>query len=246
MNKHQPCVRLQSAVALLMGLVLSVALGGCSDHDEPAPPPTEVDQAAQEERVVTSDLTPKHYASFAPWQESVTNTAQPIAADVFEFFSYACTHCQSFAPMLDDWAKEQAARVEYVPVIWDDTTGLYASLFYAIRERADFYSLHTGLFEQVAALDDALPPEQRQIRLMQWLQQQGVQPIELLAAMESEANQAALQRIEALMKHFRISSTPTLVLAGQDKIINRELASYEQLLDVAAERLKSHREDAEK
>lgn len=213
-------MRMFNLLTLITALALMV---GCSDSTENSRANTDQPNA----------VVPKHIQRFtAP--ESLT-TGQ--AANVLEFFSYSCLHCQAFAPLISNWATQQQASVEYVPVAWNEDTELYARFFYLIRSQSNFAELHPLLFERVMSLDSHEPLDQRKILLIEWLQQQGIEPVETLNLLSGEAVEQAIGRVKQLSAHYQIASTPTLVVNGTDKILNSELTSYQHLLDVAASQL---------
>ena len=208
----------------LLTLITALALmAGCSDSTDNSSANT--DQP--------NEATPKHIQRFAAPESWATGPS----ANVLEFFSYSCLHCQAFAPLISEWAVQQQASVEYVPVAWNADTELYARFFYLIRSQSNFAKLHPPLFERVMSLDSQAPLDQRKILLIEWLQQQGIEPVETLKLLSSEAVEQAIKRAKQLAAHYQVASTPTLVVNGTDKIINRELTSYQHLLDVAASRL---------
>lgn len=207
--------------------VLAVMLSGCGE--------SEVSSTSSE-----SENTTQVQAVAAPEHVEVFEaTAALKKPGVVEFFSYGCGHCQAFAPLIADWAKQQSAEVEYIPVAWNASTELYARFFYLIRGQSNFDVLHPEMFEQVMAFDRQTSLEQRRDALIAWLQQRGMSLEAIGQGLSSTAVQAAVARSGQLAQHYQIASTPTLVVNGTDKIINQKLTGYQHLLEVAAQRLSS-------
>lgn len=208
----------------LIGICLLGLMTGCSEPDRPLKQPSEVTEA---------HASARHVEVFD------TLSDQEEAADVIEFFSYRCPHCQVFAPLLADWAAQKGMSVEYMPIVWNTDTELYARFFYLTRHHADAQALHQQLFEQVMQLDSEAPVEQQKTVLIQWAQEQGMKPDDISEGLSSPALQVAIERSSALARHYQIASTPTLVVKGTDKILNRELTGYQHLLDIAEQRLRN-------
>ena len=211
---------LRTASAVVLALVLS----GCGEREAPS---------------TTASTAPDAHAVIAPEHVELfprSPALQQQQGEV-EFFSYGCRHCQVFAPLLADWARQQSAPVEYIPVAWNAGTELYARFFYLIRSQSNFEALHQGMFEQVIAFDRQTPLEQRRDSLIEWLQQQGLSVEVIAQGLTSPSTGVALERAKQLAQHYQIASTPTLVVNGTDKILNQKLTGYPHLLEVATQRL---------
>lgn len=176
-----------------------------------------------------------HFQNFLP-NESKENSGSEQTTEaklVQEFFSYTCMHCRKFAPVLEQWkAQHNNARVEYVPVIWNEETELYAQVFYALHERPDFAKLHSGFFDFVATLPRTQTTDERKASIVRFFVDQGVSAIELLDAMESESNADKVAQAVLLARQYEVSSTPTLVVAQRYKVLNSSLTELYQLLHV--------------
>lgn len=211
---------LRTASAMVLALVLS----GCGEREVPS---TTASTALGAHAVIA----PEHVELFP------RSPALQQQRGAVEFFSYGCGHCQAFAPLIADWAKQQSTPVEYIPVAWNAGTELYARFFYLIRSQSNFDTLHQGMFEQVVAFDRQTPLEQRRDSLIEWLQQQGLSLETIAQGLTSPSAEAAVERAKRLAEHYQIASTPTLVVNGTDKILNQKLTGYPHLLAVATQRL---------
>ena len=218
---------LRTGVALALSSFLLVS--GCSDSGSPAAESTVSGSASASAEPVS------HVKSFSPYKDY-----SGLESSVAEFFSYGCSHCQAFAPLIDGWSEKEGISVEYLPVVWSEETALQARIHYLLKEREDFKTQHYALFEQVAALGNQGTPEERQAALMGWLTSLGYEAQELSAKLFSPEMDTALNRIQKLGLYFQVRSTPTLVVAGRDKVLNDNLKSYEHLLEVATEQFRLH------
>jgi thiol:disulfide interchange protein DsbA len=174
---------------------------------------------------------------FTRFENSVDDLAEKYPAinesSVIEFFTYGCGHCQKFAPLLAKWQKQKNIKVQYVPVVWDEKTELHAKAFYFAAKQDSFKTLHEGLFILVAGFGRTDSIEDQKIALIEWFQQQGIQPIETLQALTSSDNEEQLALSVLLSKRFKITGTPTLVVNQQYRINNKSVTSQQELLDIA-------------
>ena len=130
--------------------------------------------------------------------------------------------------------------MEYLPVVWSEETAFQARIHYVLKEREDFKTHHYDLFKQVAALGKQGSSEERQAALLNWLVSLGYEAQELREKLFSPQMDTALNRIQKLGLYFQVRSTPTLVVAGRDKVLNDNLKSYEHLLEVTTEQFRLH------
>lgn len=134
---------------------------------------------------------------------------------VREFFSYACNHCWSFEPVLANWQNILPAdvRFERIPVSDRGAWGVLARSYHAMEElqlveqnhRKIFIAIHEkrrnlSSISAIASLlyDDDRSGSQRFVRTTR-----------------SAEVETKLRHSQKLAKRFRISSVPTLVVAGK-------------------------------
>lgn len=182
-----------------------------------------------------------HYKAFAHHAQQHKETLPDVApADVLEFFSYSCSHCQHFAPVLQDWHHANSARmVAYVPVAWSEDTKLYARMFYLVQGSPEFAALHHELFSVVAGLAQVPAIGDRTAALSQWAQSKGFTPDQVLGALEGDHLNHKLVAAELLARQYEISGTPTLIAQGRYKVDTQTITSYGDLL-VLLSRLLEH------
>lgn len=181
----------------------------------------------------------EHYTVFENTLDDVIEAQSELSeAPVYEFFTYGCSHCQTFAPVLANWAKKQNENVVYIPVVWSETTELHAKAFFLIQKKAEFKTLHAGLFKLTAGFSRTDSIEEQKIALIDWFQQQGIQPIESLKAIDTSEYEQQLAQSLLLTKRFKVSGTPTLVVNQKYRINNKAVNSQKELLEIAKQLLK--------
>jgi len=153
--------------------------------------------------------------------------------EVVEVFSYMCSHCNTFEPYINNWAKRNAENVKFrrIPVVF----GRKAWEFYA---RAYVTAQMMGLGDDAhAALMDKLWKEKAVMRSMDDLagfySDFGIDPKAFLATSKSFAVDARMRKEQRLIQTFGIRATPSLVLNGKYRIAGNEaVPSFDVMLDV--------------
>ena len=172
-----------------------------------------------------------HFESFSP----LNQLAPP---SITEFFWYGCSHCQSFAPELENWlAANEYITAEYQPIIWNEKTELHAKVFYLLIKQPNFQELHSKMFDIVAGFSRTSTVEEQKIALIKTLNDWGISPIDAAEALDGDLYSKELATTLKQMKNYRISSVPTVIVNRQFKIINKELISMAEILQVADELL---------
>ncbi len=151
-------------------------------------------------------------------------------ANVIEFFSYSCGHCQDFAPQLKAWSKKNPDQViGYVPVVWNQQTGVYARVFYALEEQPNFDANHHALLEFFRTLGGEKTLAEQMDKIYNFLASKGVDIEKLKSTVESQLLEEKLKYSIELSKNYEIRGTPTLVLNGSMVINDKALKKKEDL-----------------
>lgn len=203
--------------SICLGLLLS-CLFGCSKQTDSVTSPYQAGQHYQ------------HYAGF-----SLTGLSRPLhAPSVVEFFSYGCMHCQKLAPQLDRWQKTQPGLdLQYLPIIWNQKSELYAKVFLLIRDHVNFATLHAAMFELTAGFMRTDSLEEQQVAFVQKLDELGIPAEVSIPALNGDSLAAKLNAILIDIKDFEITGVPSLIVNGKQKILNDKLSSNDELLQVA-------------
>ncbi len=178
--------------------------------------------------------------SSVPYQEGLhyflieDGTPAPAGStEVIEVFSYMCSHCNTFEPYINSWAKRNAENVKFsrMPVVF----GRKAWEIYA---RAYVTAQMMGLGDDAhVAMMDKLWKEKAIMRSMEDLagfySNFGVDSKTFLATSKSFAVDARMRKQQRLVQHYDIRGTPSLVLNGKYRIAgNAAVPSFDVMLDV--------------
>lgn len=155
------------------------------------------------------------------------------AVEVVEVFSYACVHCYSFDPLIDAWLRRQPAHVRFerVPATFNPIWEQLARAYFTAVALGVTEALHMPLFEAIHVhradlRDDAL------LARVFW-RYADVEPDTFKAAFNSFGVDTNVRQAGALSRAYRITSVPTLVVAGKYRIEADMAGSPERMLAVA-------------
>lgn len=181
----------------------------------------------------------KQYIDYSDALAGLTQSRPELAsADVIEFFTYGCSHCRHFAPELAKWHRQHPQRhLVYVPVVWNSMTKMTARLFYFIRNKPHFATLHHELFELVGSFTTSDSRDDQVNKIVAFLQKKGLQPEAVKRALTTSEYDSLAQVSLTLAKHLDVDSTPTVIVNKpqahqQYRIVNETLNNYDELLQL--------------
>ena len=157
-----------------------------------------------------SDLDPdKAYSLLVPPLPTGTSNIE-----VLEFFSYACSHCYHLHPLLSAWEKKLPNDVQlvYVPTIFSGAAEPYARTLYALESMGKLPLLHEAIYRAIHVEDVKLYDMDS---LADFVEKNGVNKTQFKAAYDSLAMQPRVERAKQMIRSYRITGTPTLVVDGK-------------------------------
>ncbi len=135
--------------------------------------------------------------------------------EVVEFFSYACPHCNTLAPMIEPWAKKLPSNVVFkrIPVSFGRANwALLAKTYYALDAINEADRLHEKIF---AALHTERINLNSQDVLFDWLEKQGVNRQKFMDAFNSFAIQSRIQRGDQKAIEYGVDAVPMVIIDGK-------------------------------
>jgi len=189
MIKHLARLRL---LALLGGLLLASA---CSAAPDAAAPYTDGDQYV---------TLPAPHERYSPAGK----------VEVVEVFSYGCIHCAHFAPTADQLRKSLPKGVVFklMPAPFNEQWMPFARAYYAADKLGVVERTHLELFK--AKFEQQYPLNTLD-ELADFYASHGVNRAEFLRIANSDAATAQMQKDLALMQHWQVDQTPTIVVDGK-------------------------------
>ncbi|MEE4282727.1 MAG: thiol:disulfide interchange protein DsbA/DsbL [Pseudomonadales bacterium] len=134
--------------------------------------------------------------------------------EVIEYFSYACIHCKTFDPIIEEWAAEQPEDIAFsrAPATFSPIWALLSQTYLTFEDQGVLDQNHSRMFR---AIHDAgrqfLTPEM----VAEYVDGRGLSSAEFLRAFNSPAVKEAMRKAERDQLRFQIAATPSLVVAGK-------------------------------
>lgn len=214
----------------------SVALAQAMDDAESAVEPAP--EAADEPiRLAAASETPPTEARFKDGTHYRTlPVAQPTSAppdkvEVVEIFWYGCPHCYSLEPHIEAWKQSMPANAEFVrmPAALNRNWQLHARVFYAAEALGVLEDVHTELFKEIHGKGNQLNTEES---LVEFFGRYGVSEEQFKETFNSFAVQTRLRQSDSLVRRYRITGVPAVVVNGK-YVTGADLAGSEsQLFEV--------------
>ncbi len=150
---------------------------------------------------------------YAPLETPVP-TLDPSKIEVVEAFSYTCPHCYKFEPALEDWKKKQKPDIALVQIHMQWSGGMkpyqrgyYTSIFLKIQDKV------------MMPIFDAIHKENKYFenenKWAEFFATQGINKEIALAAFKSANVTEMVDKADARIRAFKITSTPQLVVDGR-------------------------------
>jgi thiol:disulfide interchange protein DsbA len=179
-------------------------------------------------------------AQSEPYQAGIHYTVlenAPAVSDgqieLFEAFSYLCSHCNTFEPYISSWKNRKPENVKFtrIPVVFGrGNWELYARGYVTAQTMGIGDEAHSAMM-------DRLWKEKKVMRSMDEIADFyagfGVTADAFLATSKSFAVDARMRKEQRMAMDWQIKGTPSLVLSGKYRIEgNTAVPSYDVMLDI--------------
>lgn len=172
-------------------------------------------------------------ANFTEGKEYVVLSERVTPADsskieVAEVFSYLCSHCYHFEPLLAGWAKKQPADVQLVQ------THASFNQNWPVYQRAYYTILALGVKDKVqdAVFNSVFVGQKQMLTAEAWadfLSLYGVDKQKTLSTFNSFGVSSQIKQADKRVRDFKVSATPTVVVDGRFKVA---VSKHEEMLQV--------------
>lgn len=138
----------------------------------------------------------------------------PGKVEVVEVFWYACPHCYAVQPKVEAWMKKgMPATVQYVwvPATWNELLKTHARIFYTV-ELLGKPQLHDDVFREINVKGNRLETPEK---IEAFFVTHGVSKADFQKAFNSFAVESKIRHAEDLNRRYKITGTPTWVVAGK-------------------------------
>ncbi|EDP46110.1 thiol:disulfide interchange protein DsbA/DsbL [Rickettsiella grylli] len=187
-------------------LALLISLSACGKMSNNSKPTSSLNfKAGKDYEVIsTSEIVPK----FTPKAQ----------VQVVEYFSYACSACYHFEPILEKWLanKPKYVKFERIPIVFQPMWRSLARAYYIAKMLGVEKKLTPALFKaiHVEGQDLSNPKLQEAFFIKQGIKQHTFESI----ASFSPGIDAQLLRSDTLMQKNKILAAPTLVIDNRYKV----------------------------
>lgn len=171
----------------------------------------------------------KDYTLIAPAQP--TDSRGKI--EVLEFFSYGCSHCNEFHPLLSAWVAKLPGDVvvKKVPVSFNGYFAMIAPLYYTLEATGDLARLDALVFKTIHSDGNKLAePKARS----EWAVKNGIDATKFDETYKSFGVASQVRRAEQMTRSYGISGVPALAIDGKylvaGKDFNDQLAIADKLI----------------
>jgi thiol:disulfide interchange protein DsbA len=138
--------------------------------------------------------------------------------EVVEVFSYRCSHCAQFQPVVDAWRKRHAAGVRwvYVPGAFGGSWDSFARAYYAAENLGVLDKTHDAVFRGV--FEQHLVTTGTPAEIADMYARFGLDRARFLDTMASEGVSAKLEKAREFALRTGIQGTPTLIVSGKYRL----------------------------
>ena len=153
--------------------------------------------------------------------------------EVTELFSYACSHCNTFEPYMQNWSKTKADNVKLNRI-----AVAFGRKSWEMMARAYLVAEMMGIVDEShMAMMDAIWKDKRQFRnideLADFYSQFGVDRSAFIAHFQSFAADSQLRKSQRDVQLFGITGTPSVVVARKYRITSsKDVRDFNAILDV--------------
>ncbi|HKK22224.1 MAG TPA: thiol:disulfide interchange protein DsbA/DsbL [Pseudohaliea sp.] len=152
--------------------------------------------------------------------------------EVTEFFSYGCSHCYNFEPVISQWKASRGDDVVVVPspVIWNKPMELLARAYYTAEVLEVTELVHLALFQAIHVDRQRLGSE---AAIAEVFEDSGVSAEDFTSAFNSFGVSSMARQADARARAAQITGTPEVMVAGKYRVSTRMAGSQAGMLEVA-------------
>jgi thiol:disulfide interchange protein DsbA len=179
---------------------------------------------------------------------TLLSPAQPTSSpsdkvEVTEVFMYSCPHCYAFEPHLTAWAKNKADYVELVrlPASWNNVAKLHAQAYYTAQALGKLDAMNEAFFKEFHVEHNFLETEDK---LRDFFGRYGVDAGTFDKTFNSFAVHTKMQRADDLIKRYRVTGTPSIVVNGKYLTEGAMAGSYDKWFAIVDELAKREHDAA--
>lgn len=162
---------------------------------------------------------PKEGVDYTRLQTQVCMAPGEGTVEIVKVFSYTCIHCFRMAQTLEDWQQTlpEGITVKHLPVIWSESQEQLARLYWALHvQKLDNEETRLKIYRQI---HDKKQPSSSPADIANLVRRAGLDEKKTMRAMRSFLVSARTKRSKTLTRSWKITGTPTLIVAGEYQVI---------------------------
>ena len=151
--------------------------------------------------------------------------------EVVEAFSYACAHCFSIEPTLEEWRNKQPDDVQFLhfPAVWNTPMKLYARTYFTAQRLQVAQKIHLILFTAIVIDQIKLSNESE---LADFFAEFGVDKKQFSEVFNSPEVDEQVKHAEERTSHYRLGSVPEIVVNGKYRVNPMRAGGQNEMFDV--------------
>lgn len=169
-------------------------------------------------------------------------TQNPDKVEVIEFFWYGCPHCYAFEPLLEAWAKNLPANVEFIrqPAVFSDLWGKHAKVYFTAEALGVVDKVHGDIFD---AIQNGLKNGNKDIfttedEVAKFFAAHGVAEADARSAYNSFLVDTKMRQAQAAGPRYGITGVPAVIVNGKYLVNGTTAGSHEHMIEVMNQLIK--------
>lgn len=173
----------------------------------------------------------RHYNRMSPTQPT---SSSPEKIEVAEVFMFSCPHCFNFEPHLVEWRANKDPNVSFVriPANFNSLAEMHMYAYYAAEELGIENEIVIPFFREFHVNRNALNTEKR---LAEFFAQFDISEDQFLDKYNSIEVYNKVKAADKLVKRYKITGVPAIVVNGKYKSGADLTGGYENLLEMVDE-----------
>lgn len=182
-------------------------------------------------------------AGYTELKKPASTSAPAGKIEVLQFFSYGCSHCKSFDPIYEAWAKTVPGDValRMVHVGFNKNFEPLQRIFYALESLNAVAAVHPKVFKSFQ--DEKKRLDNPEV-LFPWIAAQGLDRAKFEAAYNSFSAATQVRRAIQLQDEYQVEGTPAMGIAGRYYTDGTQAGGFEQMIQITNRLIEQERKRA--
>lgn len=205
-----------------LGLIGGLVAGGLLVAEQ-------ADQSSSQDKKSQVNEAFKQGMDYSLLEQEQANGGNKV--EVIEFFSYACSHCQSFEPFVTNWEKRKGEHVKLtlIPVSFNPSWEAMAKAYYATEAMGVTGKTHAAIFNAIHKDKKSATNIEQITDIVASL---GIDRAKFLENINSFNVETSMRRGQQLAAKYRITGVPTVAVNGRYISSGTMAGGYPRLIKI--------------